>query len=378
MNPTDRPDVWLSRFAKLVVLMTFVLIFVGGHTTTSGAGMAFADWPLSDNSVNPTGWWTNFMQRLEHSHRLTAETVGLLVGILCAWVWRAKWAVPTALGVSVVLAVSAHFAGQPRPMIAHIGLWSAAVVFTLMILARLSRVDHVCSGRIRWLAFVAFLGVLAQAILGGLRVTIESGGDADTATIFRVVHGCFAQFELCLLVIIAAMLSPAWTGIAANRQMRAVHRIGWVTTVAVFLQLIVGATMRHLGAGLAITTFPRLPDGSWMPREHNKFIDLNFTHTRFGAALVAILILCLALRAVGSAAGDVRIIRPSALLLALTVAQVIMGMTIIWQMRQPLTLTTQHVVNGAAVLATTVLLTVRAGRAAAVHAETARVATVTV
>ncbi len=56
----------LALFAKLVVLLTFVLIFIGGHTTTSGAGMAFADWPLSRGSLNPDGWWQNFMMRLEH------------------------------------------------------------------------------------------------------------------------------------------------------------------------------------------------------------------------------------------------------------------------------------------------------------------------
>jgi cytochrome c oxidase assembly protein subunit 15 len=377
LNPTEQTDVWLSRFAKLVVLMTFALIFIGGHTTTSGAGMAFPDWPLSHDSVNPAGWWENLLQRLEHGHRLTAETVGLLVGILCAWIWRAKWAIPISAGVSIVLAVSAGLAGQSRPMIAHVGLWSAAGVFTLLILARLNREDHVCPARVRWLAFFAFLGVLAQAVLGGLRVTIESGGDATTATIFRVVHGCFAQLELCLLVAIAAMLSPVWPRIAANAEMRMVHRIGWAAAAVIFLQLIVGATMRHLGAGLAIPTFPRTPDGGWMPHQHDKFTDLNFTHTRFGAALVALFILALSLRAMGNAAGDTRLIRPAALLLALVGAQVTMGIYLIWQMRQPPILTTLHVVNGAAVLATAILLTTRAGRAAAAaRTETAPVETV--
>ena len=90
------PSVALSRYAKLVVVMLFALIMIGGHTTTSGAGMAFPDWPLSHGSVNPAGWWENVMQRLEHGHRLMAETVGLLIGGLCAWVWRSKWSIPIA------------------------------------------------------------------------------------------------------------------------------------------------------------------------------------------------------------------------------------------------------------------------------------------
>ena len=83
-------DVWLARFAKLVVALTFLLIFIGGHTTTAGAGMAFPDWPLSHGSVNPNGWWNDMMMRLEHGHRWTAGPTGLLIGALCAWVWRSN------------------------------------------------------------------------------------------------------------------------------------------------------------------------------------------------------------------------------------------------------------------------------------------------
>src|SRR5215210_4393411 len=127
-------DLMLTRFAKLVVFATLFLIFVGGHTTTSSAGMAFPDWPLSNGSVNPAGWWENLLQRLEHGHRLTAETVGLLIGILCAWVWRSKWAVPIAAAVSVALACAAKFSGAEPGVVAHTGLWSSAITFALLIL----------------------------------------------------------------------------------------------------------------------------------------------------------------------------------------------------------------------------------------------------
>jgi len=368
LNPTDRPDAWLARFAKLAVFGAFVVIFIGGLTTTTGAGMAFPDWPLSHGSLNPPGWWDDAMQRREHLHRYSAEAVAMIVGVLCAWVWGANWAVPISVVVSLACAAGAKVAGQPGSVVALVGVLSASLTFAVIILLRTRRADHARPAGVRWLAFLAFLGVLAQAVLGGLRVIKDPagvlGGDADTATTFRIIHGCFAQLELCLLVAIAAMLSPVWPRIAANPQMRLVRRIGWIATTVVFLQLIVGATMRHLGAGLAIPTFPRAPGGGWMPQVHNKFIDLNFTHTRFGAALAAIFILALAMRAAGNAAGDVRLVRPAALLLALAAAQVTMGIYIIWNVRPPI-LTTLHVVNGAAVLAVIVLLTVRAGRAAA-------------
>ena len=58
--------------------------------------------------------------------------------------------------------------------------------------------------------------MLAQALLGGLRVILDPQGIAATtstiATTFRVLHGCVAQIELCLLVALAAMLSPGSSG----------------------------------------------------------------------------------------------------------------------------------------------------------------------
>ncbi len=302
----------LAVYAKLVVLATFVLIFIGGQTTTSGAGMAFSGWPLSNGSLNPAGWWSNSMMRLEHGHRLTAGLVTTLILILFFWVLRRRSALPRAA----------------------FGLALGAVI-----------------------------GVFAQALLGGLRVILDPQGTAATnstiATIFRVLHGCCAQVELCVVVSLAAVLSPVWLQIVVQPSFRKVARLGWITAGIVFLQLIVGATMRHMGAGLAIPSFPLTPDGGFMPKVHNVYIDLNFTHTRFLAAIVAIHVLLLARRAIVS--GETRLSRPAILLFALLVAQVVLGMFVIWDLRPPF-LTTIHVVNGAALLATTVLVAVRASR----------------
>jgi cytochrome c oxidase assembly protein subunit 15 len=312
-DPQPSPESpWLARYAKLVVCATFALIFIGGHTTTSGAGMAFADWPLSNGSLNPEGWWTNFMMRLEHGHRLTAGTVMMLVIGLLVWTITRRRSLPKA---AVPLA--------------------------------------------SW----ALVGVFSQAILGGLRVILDPQGIEATnttiATTFRILHGCFAQIELCLVVACAAVLSPIWPRLVRQPTFRKVARLGWLTAGFIFTQLIVGASMRHLGAGLAIPTYPLTPEGGIMPKVHNAFVDLNFTHTRFLALLVVIHVFLLARRAIAS--GEVRLARPAFLLMALVVAQVLLGMFVIWQLRPPV-LTTLHVVNGAAVLATTVLIAVRASR----------------
>ena len=66
----------LAVFAILGSLWVFVLVTLGAFTTTINAGMAFADWPLSNGSVNPNGWLTNISMFAEHSHRLSATTMG--------------------------------------------------------------------------------------------------------------------------------------------------------------------------------------------------------------------------------------------------------------------------------------------------------------
>src|SRR5260221_14466036 len=152
--------------------------------------MAFADWPLSNGSLNPQGWWQNFMMRLEHGHRLTAGTVMTLVLILFVWTLLRRRTLPRA----------------------SVGLASAAL-----------------------------LGVFSQAILGGLRVILDPQGIAATtsaiATTFRVLHGCCAQIELTLVVALAAVLSPLWPRIVVQPDYHRIARLGWVTVGLIFPQL---------------------------------------------------------------------------------------------------------------------------------------------
>lgn len=353
-----------------VAAATLFLIFIGGHTTTSGAGMAFPDWPLSHGSVNPDGWWENLLQRLEHGHRIMAETVGLLIGILCAWVWRNKWAVPVSIGASLLLALGVKLAGASREIVAHTGLWSSAVIFALMIVLQGRRNENARPAAVRWLAFAAFLGVIVQAIMGGLRVTIETGGDTSAATVFRVLHGCFAQIEFCLCLGIVEMLRPIPASVTAAtatavavatppRGLRSLRRFGWITAAVLFLQLVIGATMRHLGAGLSIPTFPRMPEGGWLPAAHDLAIDLNFTHTRLGSVVATVFVLMLAARALRVPERSAGFSGLALLLVAMVAAQFTMGMFVIWNLRPPI-LTTLHVVNGAALLGATVILALRA------------------
>ena len=311
-SPTPAAGIALARYAKVVVVGAFWVIFTGGHTTTSGAGMAFPDWPLSNGSLNPQGWLTNFFMFLEHFHRLNAALISTLVTVLFVWVVMRRKELP-------------------KPVF--------------------------------WLALWALVGVLTQALLGGLRVMLDPQGIAATtttiATTFRVLHGCTAQIEVALVVALATVLSPVWSSYSGLPAYQKIARAGWITVGIIFAQLIVGAVMRHLGAGLAIPSFPLTTDGGIMPKVHNVYTDLNFTHTRFGALVATLSIVWLATRTLQIGGTESRLTQPAMLLMALVAVQLVLGMLVIWHLRPPL-ITTFHVVNGAAVLATAVLLSVRA------------------
>jgi cytochrome c oxidase assembly protein subunit 15 len=341
----------LNWIARAVVALVFCLIFVGALVTSWQAGMAVPDWPLSFGSLNPDGWWANFMVRLEHGHRLLAAFVGLATGILCAAVWG-NW---LALGVAFVLSVAASLGGRlfgaPPIVLAHLGIWPAALGFLACLAKRGGSNGNVGSAE-RRLVVVAFVLVCLQATLGGLRVTQETAGAVSVATVLRVFHGCVAQAFLVVLVALTVRLAllrnqTASFGNAAPAGLR-----GWVwaSVGAVYCQLILGASMRHLGAGLAIPTFPAAdPSGSWLPKAHNLYTDLNFGHTRLGAACVLLIVLWTVitlLRARNESLGALFWARLSG---GVVCMQAVLGVLVILH-QKPKTLATFHVVLGAALL----------------------------
>ena len=365
MNATTTHNPALALYAKGVVAATFALIFIGGLVTSHNAGMAVPDWPLSFGTLNPEGWWGDLPVRLEHGHRIFAAGLGLMVTILCAWVWRNGWPLLIALGAAGALTPGAKLAGLPAAIIMHIGIWSFAGVFAVALLWMGKSRPSATSRAVRALVFAAFVGVCLQATFGGLRVTLETANNLRAAMILRIVHGCVAQAELCLLVAVAALLSRNWIEGAwtlPGVRLTAIRGLAWLTVVAVYGQLILGATLRHLGAGLAIPTFPEAdPNGGFLPDEHSLFVDLHFTHSRVGALFLTLLIFTLALLVLRRARGDRRLISPATGLLGLIFVQISLGMAVILYLK-PITLTTFHVVNGAAILALSLLLALRASR----------------
>jgi cytochrome c oxidase assembly protein subunit 15 len=350
----------LNWAARSAVALVFCLIFVGGLVTSWQAGMAVPDWPLSFGSLNPEGWWADFPVRLEHGHRLLAACVGIVVGVLCAAVWGNWRALGVAANVSIVFAAGGSLLGVPPWLRAHLGIWPAAAAFVICLWRMRDRNAEVGATE-RSLALSAFVLVCFQATLGGLRVTQETAGWITFATVLRVLHGCVAQAFLAVLIALAVRISllasPSREGCMLNSG-SAARRVA-VAGFLVYLQLILGASMRHLGAGLAIPTFPAAnPEGGWFPTAHNLYTDLNFTHTRVGALVVTVSILAAVFFVLKNARRGQSIWRAAARSGVLVMLQVALGVLVVLH-QKPKTLATFHVVLGAALLASLVALFVR-------------------
>jgi cytochrome c oxidase assembly protein subunit 15 len=131
-------------------------------------------------------------------------------------------------------------------------------------------------------------------------------------------------------------------------------------TSVVYVQILLGATMRHTGAGLAIPDFP-LAFGHLVPPMWDAKIAIHFAH-RVGAAAVTLLVLATAGHVFFHHGRRAELRRPAILLLVLLALQITLGALTVLSQKQFL-INSLHVVNGALVLVTSLVLTLRAHRA---------------
>src|SRR5690348_1079590 len=178
----------LPLFAAIVAASTAVLIFAGGMVTSTGSGLSVPDWP------NTYGWfmfsfpidkWVGGIF-YEHTHRLIASTVGVLILTLAFWLWRA----------------------EPRRWVRRLG-------------------------------FIALGAVITQGVLGGITVLWYLPDPISIA------HASLAEIVFCLTVTIALVTSAGWKrGYAGGLpDDRLLQKVAIVTTATIYVQILLGATM---------------------------------------------------------------------------------------------------------------------------------------
>jgi cytochrome c oxidase assembly protein subunit 15 len=374
MSPTTPHNPWLNRFAGLTAAATLVLICIGGLVTSKGAGMAVPDWPNTygyNLFLFPVSQWVGGIL-YEHTHRLVAAGVGLLTTALALWLWAretrgaARW---TGLGL-MLLAVALLGARQMPVYLVLAALGLVAIPLGLWRFAR-------AKSGLRWLGLAAFGSVILQGVLGGLRV-------AWLKDEIGVFHGMLAQAFLVLLVVIALLTSAWWRESAAGwRDARALRWLVLGTTVAVFLQLGLGASMRHRHAGLAVPDFPLAQGRLWPATDPDSIqrynlqrvevhaaqeitafdVTLHMLH-RVGACVVTALAIACFVRTRRRLPAGHPVRRGAAFWLALVAVQFTLGAITVWT-NKAADIATAHVAVGSLVLATGGLLCVLAFRPAA-------------
>jgi heme a synthase len=249
-QPVD--NIGLKRYAAFTAGMTFVLVWMGGLVTSNGAGLAVPDWPNTYGYnmffFPPSKWIGGIL--FEHSHRLVASTVGLLTMILALWLFGRKsrpvlrWggALFILAGLCACLKFPAH--SKENISLSILGLGALAASF----------VWPACEPSPKWLRVMgvsAFIAVVVQGVLGGLRVT-----QLDAR--IGIFHATLAQLFLVLVCAIALSQTDFWRRLPVHAETDAHHIRFFIvaTTCLVLCQLVMGATMRHQHAGLSIPDFP--------------------------------------------------------------------------------------------------------------------------
>ena len=215
----------------------------------------------------------------------------------------------------------------------------------------------------RRLGYLALAAVITQGILGGITV-LWYLPDA-----ISIAHASLAQIVFCLTVTIALVTSPGWKRAYVKSEIpspksqvprdTALERIAIVTTAVIYVQILLGATMRHTGAGLAIPDFP-LSFGHLIPPHWDSKIAIHFAH-RVGAATVTLLVLATTSHVFFHYGRRAELRRPAILLLVLLALQITLGALTVLSHKQFI-INSLHVVNGALVLVTSLVLTLRAHR----------------
>lgn len=189
--PVQEFNFALNLYARVLSVLTVVLLFAGALVTSEQAGLSIPDWPLAYHRLIPP-FVGNI--RFEYTHRVIATCVGLMtIGILI-WLWRA----------------------EPRR-------W------------------------LRWFGVVALGTVVVQGILGGLTVLHFQPPWLSAA------HASMAQLFFLITVSLVVFTNRRWlTPVAPARDgSPRVFALGVATTAAIYAQLIVGAGYRHGAIGVA-------------------------------------------------------------------------------------------------------------------------------
>jgi cytochrome c oxidase assembly protein subunit 15 len=283
-------SVWPHRLSIVLNCATFALLLIGGLVTSKGAGLAVPDWPTTFGYNMFLYPWSRMVGDVfyEHSHRLVASAVGLITIAVALTLWfseRRQW--------------------------------------------------------LRWLGIAALAMVIAQGIIGGLRVVLLEHTLA-------IVHAALAHAFFALTASLVVFTSSEWSDEPTGNRLAdggRLWRLCAATTGLIYLQAIFGAVLRHSGARL----------------------DAHLLL----AGLVTLHVMLMLVRILKFHSDRPELVRPSVLLGILLLLQLMLGagsyfgkFTILLQLAigALVSFTTAHLLTGALLLVVSLWLTLRSYR----------------
>lgn len=198
---------WLRRLSKLTVFSTLFLIFVGALVKSHEVGLSVPDWPTTYGKQMFSFPLSDMVGGIfyEHGHRMIATIVGFFTMMQAIW-----------LG----------FSNHPN--------W------------------------LKRLGFLALAMVIIQGLFGGITVLFFLPPPIS------IIHGILAQTFFIVTIVIAYSLSSERQSRLNSGASLSIRKGALAMGAVVYLQLILGALMRHTASGLAIPDFPSM-GGFWFP-----------------------------------------------------------------------------------------------------------------
>lgn len=256
----------LDRLAMTTVVLSYILILIGGVVRIEGAGMGCGDdWPVCNGAVVPT---FTYLTTIEYLHRVVA---GLIL-VLTAWLAIATWRSAKRSDVR------------------------------------------------RWLAVAALVLVLAQAGLGAITVFAELDPRAVTA------HLGMAEAYFAIMIVIT-LAGGTWQARHSGPTSPPILGAAIVAAALAFALLLTGAYTAASGAAWACPQWPLCGD-AYFPTGWT-LVDIHVLH-RWLALVTTLSIAWLAVAAFRDAGSRSRVMMLALAALALTLVEVVVGAANIW------------------------------------------------
>ena len=257
---------WLHRLAVLTAVTTFILICMGGLVTSTDSGLAVPDWPTTFGynmfvyplsktvsgflfSIDPnlqadldTGNLSvKLRQALEKNEISVSENV-----IISTETQGSRWTLADKANERTYTLIKS---GERLDVYVHGVLYehshrligSIVGFLTIGLMVSLWAKDE--RKWMKWLGVIALVAVIAQGVMGGLRVT-------NLSRVLAIIHACFAQAFFGLTAGLVLFTSRRWLQTSVKVEttdFARLRNLSLITLGLIYIQFIFGAILRHTG-----------------------------------------------------------------------------------------------------------------------------------